>query len=36
VFLAAPYVVTLAAMVLRARDNRTPAALGVPYDRSTA
>jgi general nucleoside transport system permease protein len=36
VFLAAPYVVTLAAMVLRARDNRTPAALGVPYDRSAA
>jgi general nucleoside transport system permease protein len=32
-FLALPYVVTLIALVLRARASRTPAALGVPYVR---
>ncbi len=32
-FLALPYVVTLVALVLRARASRTPAALGVPYVR---
>ncbi len=31
VFLALPYVVTLVALVLRARASRTPAALGRPY-----
>lgn len=33
VFLALPYLVTLIALVLRARASRTPAALGVPYVR---
>ena len=33
VFLALPYVVTLVALVLRARASRTPAALGVAYVR---
>jgi simple sugar transport system permease protein len=33
VFLALPYVVTLVALVLRARSSRAPAALGVPYVR---
>lgn len=33
VFLALPYVVTLIALVLRARVSRTPRALGVPYVR---
>jgi ABC-type uncharacterized transport system permease subunit len=32
-FLALPYVVTLLALVVRARDSRTPSALGVPYVR---
>lgn len=36
VFLALPYVVTLVAMVLRGRNSRTPAALGVAFDRRTA
>lgn len=31
VFVALPYLVTLVALVLRARASRTPAALGVPY-----
>jgi general nucleoside transport system permease protein len=33
VFLALPYLVTLAALMLRARDSRTPRALAVPYVR---
>lgn len=33
VFLALPYLVTLLAMVVRARDSRTPASLGVPFTR---
>ncbi len=33
VFLALPYLVTLAALVIRARTSRTPAALGQPYQR---
>ena len=33
VFLALPYVVTLVALVVRARDSQTPAALAVPYVR---
>ena len=33
VFLALPYVVTLLALVMRARDSRTPSALSVPYVR---
>lgn len=33
VFLALPYVVTLLAMVVRARDSRTPSALGTPFVR---
>jgi len=33
VFLALPYLVTLAALMLRARDSRTPQALAVPYVR---
>jgi simple sugar transport system permease protein len=33
VFLALPYVVTLIALVLRARVSRTPRALGVPWVR---
>jgi len=33
VFLALPYLVTLIALILRARASRTPAALGVPYVR---
>jgi len=36
VFLALPYVVTLVALVLRGRNSRTPAALGVPFDRRLA
>ena len=36
VFLALPYVVTLVALVIRGRNSRTPAALGVPFDRSIA
>jgi ABC-type uncharacterized transport system permease subunit len=36
VFLALPYVVTLVALVLRGRNNRTPSALGVPFDRRIA
>ena len=36
VFLALPYVVTLAALVIRARASRTPAALGIPYVRGAA
>jgi simple sugar transport system permease protein len=36
VFLALPYVVTLVALVVRARDSRTPSALGVPYVRGAA
>ena len=32
-FLALPYIVTLVALVVRARASRTPAALGVPYVR---
>jgi simple sugar transport system permease protein len=36
VFLALPYVVTLVALVLRGRNSRTPAALGVPFDRRVA
>jgi general nucleoside transport system permease protein len=33
VFLALPYVVTLVALVVRARDSRTPSALAIPYVR---
>lgn len=33
VFLALPYVVTLLALVVRARDSRTPSALAIPYIR---
>jgi thiamine pyrophosphate-dependent acetolactate synthase large subunit-like protein len=33
VFLALPYVVTLFALVIRARDSRTPSALAIPYVR---
>lgn len=33
VFLALPYIVTLIALVVRARASRTPSALGVPYVR---
>jgi simple sugar transport system permease protein len=36
VFLALPYVVTLLVMVLRARSNRTPSALGIAFDRRAA
>jgi ABC-type uncharacterized transport system permease subunit len=36
VFLALPYVVTLVALVLRARVSRTPSALGVPYVRGVS
>ncbi|MET0910177.1 MAG: ABC transporter permease [Ilumatobacteraceae bacterium] len=36
VFLALPYAVTLVALVIRGRNSRTPAALGVPFDRSVA
>jgi simple sugar transport system permease protein len=36
VFLALPYVVTLIALVLRARVSRTPSALGVPYVRGVS
>jgi simple sugar transport system permease protein len=36
VFLALPYVVTLLAMVVRARDSRTPSALGTPFVRGAA
>lgn len=36
VFLALPYAVTLVALVIRGRNNRTPAALGVPFDRRVA
>jgi simple sugar transport system permease protein len=36
VFLALPYAVTLLVMVLRARSNRTPSALGVAFDRRAA
>ncbi|MGA9277778.1 ABC transporter permease [Ilumatobacter sp.] len=36
VFLALPYVVTLLALVIRGRNSRTPAALGVPFDRQLA
>jgi simple sugar transport system permease protein len=36
VFLALPYVVTLVALVVRARDSRTPSALGVPFVRGAA
>ena len=36
VFLALPYAVTLVAMVIRGRASRTPATLGVAFDRSTA
>jgi simple sugar transport system permease protein len=36
VFLALPYAVTLVALVVRGRNSRTPAALGVPFDRSIA
>ena len=36
VFLALPYAVTLVALVIRGRNSRTPAALGVPFDRSIA
>jgi simple sugar transport system permease protein len=36
VFLALPYVVTLVALVVRARDSRTPSALGVPFARGAA
>ena len=35
-FLALPYVVTLVALVLRARVSRTPSALGVPYVRGVS
>lgn len=35
VFLALPYLVTLLAMVVRARDSRTPTALGIPFVRGT-
>jgi len=35
-FLALPYLVTLIALVLRARMSRTPSALGVPYVRGQA
>jgi simple sugar transport system permease protein len=35
-FLALPYLVTLAVMVIRARCDRTPSALGVPFDRRAA
>lgn len=36
VFLALPYLVTLVALVLRARSSRTPAALGVPFVRGAS
>jgi simple sugar transport system permease protein len=36
VFLALPYAVTLVALVIRGRNSRTPAALGVPFDRRLA
>lgn len=36
VFLALPYVVTLVALVVRARRSHTPAALGVPYVRGAS
>lgn len=36
VFLALPYFVTLVALVIRGRNSRTPAALGVPFDRRLA
>ena len=36
VFLGLPYAVTLVALVIRGRNSRTPAALGVPFDRSIA
>jgi simple sugar transport system permease protein len=35
-FLALPYAVTLVALVIRGRDSRTPAALGVPFERHLA
>jgi ABC-type uncharacterized transport system permease subunit len=35
VFLALPYLVTLAALMLRARDSRTPRSLAVPYVRGS-
>lgn len=35
-FLALPYLVTLLAMVVRARDSRTPSALGTPFVRGAA
>lgn len=35
-FLALPYLVTLVAMVVRARDSRTPSALGTPFVRGAA
>lgn len=36
VFLALPYAVTLVALVLRGRNSRTPAALGIAFDRHAA
>jgi simple sugar transport system permease protein len=36
IFLALPYVVTLLALVVRARDSRTPSALGAPFVRGAA
>lgn len=36
VFLALPYVVTLIALVARGRNSRTPAALGIAFDRRAA
>jgi ABC-type uncharacterized transport system permease subunit len=35
-FLALPYAVTLVALVIRGRNSRTPAALGIPFDRRLA
>lgn len=35
-FLALPYLVTLVAMVVRARDSRTPSALGTPFVRGAS
>jgi len=36
VFIAMPYVITLVALVVRARASRTPAALGIPFVRGAA
>jgi simple sugar transport system permease protein len=33
VFIAMPYVITLIALVVRARKSHTPAALGIPFAR---